>query len=318
MMKINKTFRILLFSIVSLMALGLGWLYHAELVLFLKRFFYWPLLKVAQKTIFTWPFYAFIVGILIIERIIPADRERKLLSPSFMQDIVWFFFEAVGHALIVTTYVGFLYYLYENHLSFLTLHVIDVLPGWAVLVLAIVLLDFLFWLQHYINHKVPWFWYFHTIHHSQKEVNLFTDFRYHTLEYIVRHTILTVPFLIFGLSYPTAVYFVLFQTWFTRFYHANIRTNLGPLRYILVTPQSHRVHHSIEPKHRDKNFGSLLSVWDFIFRTQYLGFDEYPKTGIDDETFPHEKSARPLQLLITPLRQMWYPFRMIGKSLFKK
>ncbi len=283
----------------------------------IKEYIYWPMLEVGHKTFLTWPFYVILGVILVIERLFPAEKGRKILSVSSLQDMVWFLVEAIGHAFIISVYIGFLYEMYKNHFSFLTVHFLDASSGWLKLVVGILLLDFLFWLQHFINHKVPWFWYFHSIHHSQKEVNLFTDFRYHTLEYVVRHTIISVPFLILGINYPTAVYFILFQTWFTRFYHANIRTNLGPLRYVLVTPQSHRVHHSIEKQHQDKNFGSLFSIWDFMFRTQYLGFDEYPQTGIKDETFPHETSKNIFTLAVTSLKQMWYPFRKIGENINK-
>jgi sterol desaturase/sphingolipid hydroxylase (fatty acid hydroxylase superfamily) len=97
--------------------------------------------------------------------------------------------------------------------------------------------------------------------------------------------------------------------WYTRFYHGNIRTNLGPLRYVLVTPQSHRIHHSIEPRHLDTNFGALFSIWDRLFGTQYRGHDEYPETGIADAAFPHEAKGDLRSLLVTPLAQMAYPLR---------
>jgi sterol desaturase/sphingolipid hydroxylase (fatty acid hydroxylase superfamily) len=129
------------------------------------------------------------------------------------------------------------------------------------------------------------------VHHSQKELNFFTDFRYHVVEYVVRHTFLVIPFLVLAVEAPTIILFAIFQRWYTRVYHGNIRTNLGPLRYLLVTPQSHRVHHSIEGRHRDRNFGSLFSIWDRLFGTQYRRYDEYPDTGIEDAAFPSKEAA---------------------------
>jgi hypothetical protein len=102
--------------------------------------------------------------------------------------------------------------------------------------------------------------------------------------------------------------FVIFQRWYTPFYHGNIRTNLGPLKYILVTPQSHRVHHSLDAGHRDTNFGALFSIWDFILRTQCKDFDVYPETGIEDKGFPHEAKLGMKNLLLTPFYQLLYPF----------
>jgi len=80
---------------------------------------------------------------------------------------------------------------------------------------------------------------------------------------------------------------------------------------VLVTPQSHRVHHSIEGRHSDTNFGSLFSVWDHLFGTQYRRYDEYPDTGIEDAAFPVERSTRIRDLLVTPIVQMAYPFQRI-------
>jgi sterol desaturase/sphingolipid hydroxylase (fatty acid hydroxylase superfamily) len=81
----------------------------------------------------------------------------------------------------------------------------------------------------------------------------------------------------------------------------------------LVTPQSHRIHHSIEPEHQDKNFGSLFSIWDFMFGTQVTAWRDYPETGIADQAFPHETSGDIASLLLMPIRQMIYPLRQIVK-----
>ena len=103
--------------------------------------------------------------------------------------------------------------------------------------------------------------------------------------------------------------------WHTRMYHSNIRTNLGWLRYIFVTPQSHRVHHSIEPRHHDTNFGLTFSLWDQLFGTQYRGYDEYPATGIDDEGFPSEQVGKEkLGVVRRLVSQLMYPFEAIARE----
>src|SRR5262249_49555733 len=149
------------------------------------------------------------------------------------------------------------------------------------------------------------------VHHSQRELNFFTDFRYHALEYLVRSTVLVIPFLLLKIDTPTILVFAVLQRWHTRFYHGNIRTNLGPLRYLLVTPQSHRIHHSIESRHFNKTFGSIFSIWDYLFGTQHRGYDEYPRTGIADQNFPLEVSKAPLHVLLTPAVQHLYPLQKL-------
>ena len=278
----------------------------------LSKAFYNPVVRLVRDTLLT-PAFFIVVGLtLTMEKLFPADPKQNMFGVSFWQDLVWFFYETVLQAIVITTYVYWLKQIYNKHFSFLTVEAVASWPDWSRFVLGVVLLDFLYWLQHYLNHKVPWFWQFHTVHHSQKEVNFFTDFRYHIVEYIVRHTILVIPFLLLKVDTPTIVAFSVFRRWYTRFYHGNIRTNLGPLRYILVTPQSHRVHHSKLPQHRDLNFGSLFSIWDYLFKTQYRGYEEYPETGIADQEFPHEKEAAFPKVIFMPLVQLAYPFRVIG------
>jgi sterol desaturase/sphingolipid hydroxylase (fatty acid hydroxylase superfamily) len=169
-----------------------------------------------------------------------------------------------------------------------------------------------------IQHKVPWFWHFHVVHHSQRDLNLFTDYRYHVFEYVVKQTVYFIPLMMFGIPQAEIVGLSLFLVWHARLYHGNIKANFGPLRYIIVTPQSHRIHHSVEELHRDRNFGAFLSIWDWMFGTQHPGHLEYPDTGVGDKTFPHEKSISVVSLFLTPIAQMIYPFRVIGRNLFRQ
>jgi sterol desaturase/sphingolipid hydroxylase (fatty acid hydroxylase superfamily) len=279
------------------------------------QIFYYPAIGRFKYGVGTALLWVGLVLTLTLERLLPAESNQKILSLSFAQDFVWFFYEGILQALIIATYVSLLKWGYEHYCSGLTITYVNHYPGWTKFLFVVLLLDLLMWLQHYLNHKVPLLWEFHKIHHSQQKLNFFTDFRYHVLEYIVRQTVVVIPFLILNVDRPKTVVFVFLHSWYTRFYHGNIRTNLGPLRYILVTPQSHRVHHSPEKRHCDTNFASLFCVWDFLFHTQYKGFDEYPAAGINDPAFPQEKSGSLKNLLITPFRQMRYPFWAIQNRL---
>jgi sterol desaturase/sphingolipid hydroxylase (fatty acid hydroxylase superfamily) len=280
--------------------------------------FYGPLRYRVVSMLLTPAFLGVIALTLALERLVPARPQQKLLSTSSLQDAAWFFYEGVLHALIVVTWVALLTWAYARLGGKILLPGLAGLSdGWRF-VIGIVLVDFCMWLQHRVNHFIPWLWELHAVHHSQKEINFFTDFRYHVLEYVVRETFLAIPFVLLGVQVPDIVYFSIVRRWYTRFYHANIRTDLGPLRYVLVTPQSHRIHHSIEPRHQNKNFGSLLSVFDFVFGTQYRGWNEYPETGVDDHEFPHETTRELGTLLLMPVRQMVYPLRRIGRELARK
>jgi sterol desaturase/sphingolipid hydroxylase (fatty acid hydroxylase superfamily) len=263
-------------------------------------------------------FIGLVIVILALERLFPARPNQEILSAGVFQDMVWFLIQAVGVATVLAAWVVLLRGIYERHLDFLTITPLAALPGWMSLVLGVVFTDFLLWVQHLVQHKVPWFWHFHVVHHSQRNLNLFTDFRYHVFEYVVRQTFLVIPLMMFGVELPEMIVFSLFLFWQARLYHSNIKTDLGFLRYVIVTPQSHRIHHSIEARHRDRNFGSFLSIWDRMFGTQFPGHSEYPETGVNEQHFPHDEPAVGLNLVLKPIEQMIYPFIAIGRSLYRR
>ena len=262
-----------------------------------------------QDSLLAIPFWIAILFTLALQMLSPARREQKTFSRAFVEDAVWFVYEAVLQSIVIVTYVDLLARLYGKYASFLTISSLHQLPGWLRFTIAILLVDFLYWFQHYLHHRVPFLWKLHALHHSQTELNFFTDFRYHVLEYVVRHTVLVIPLLILKIDPPVIAAVAIAQRWYTRFYHGNIRTNLGLLRYVLVTPQSHRIHHSLERPHADKNFGATFSIWDFILGTASRDYQNYPQTGILDTAFPHRTSGSLIETLFGPLRQMVYPFR---------
>jgi sterol desaturase/sphingolipid hydroxylase (fatty acid hydroxylase superfamily) len=255
--------------------------------------------------------------ILFAERLFPVDRGQKTFTMGFFQDIVWVGLQAIAAATLLSVYVKFLVSVYRAHLDFLTVRGIEELPLLLKYAIWILVVDLTSWFHHWVKHKVPWFWQLHAVHHSQKEMNLFTDLRYHAFEYLISRTLVTFPLLMLQTNLEEIVYFNLFHAWYTRMYHARIRSDFGWLRYILVTPQSHRIHHSLETIHHDKNFGVIFSFWDRLFGTQYTGWQEYPKTGIRDKSFPVETSVKGLSLLVTPIRQNLYPLGNILRSLFR-
>jgi sterol desaturase/sphingolipid hydroxylase (fatty acid hydroxylase superfamily) len=126
-------------------------------------------------------FIVFVIIILALERLFPARPNQKILSASLVQDSLWFLIQAVGTATILAAWAVLLRGIYNRHLDFLTITPIAALPAWMSLVLGVVFTDFLAWVQHVVQHKVPWFWHFHVVHHSQRNLNLFSDFRYHVL-----------------------------------------------------------------------------------------------------------------------------------------
>lgn len=280
-----------------------------------ENYVFKPLSSLFSHRVFVWEFAAVIAVCIALQFFVPAKPKERTFSKYFAQDAVWFVYHELMAFFVLSTYVFYLKLVYTEHFSFLTIESIASAPAWFRFVFGILLYDFLFWLQHYLNHKVPLFWTFHSLHHSQTELNFFSDFRYHGVEYIVRHTVLTLPLLVLAFDVPTIIIYAFIVRWSSRFYHCNIRTNLGPLRYLFVTPQSHRLHHAKNREYRDMNYGSIFSIWDFAFGTQVKVYDEYPETGIDDADFPVETSSNPFKLLVMPVVQMVYCFTKAGRQI---
>ncbi len=258
--------------------------------------------------------YLGLAAVLAAERLAPADHAQPPLSRGMIQDgFAWFLLDAPLKAFLYTGALGLVYWALDNYAPFLRINprLTASVPTWALVAAAVVAGDFFGWLHHYLSHKVRFLWYFHSIHHSQRELNLFTQARFHAVEVVTLVPIRYAPLYVLNLNFELAAWIVLLTDWYARVTHANLRTNFGPLRFALVTPQSHRIHHSREGRHSDKNFAALFSLWDRLFGTQWPNHDEYPPTGIADERFPWEESVRGTHVLSNYFAQLIYPFRQL-------
>jgi sterol desaturase/sphingolipid hydroxylase (fatty acid hydroxylase superfamily) len=249
-------------------------------------------------------------ALLLLERVIPARPQQGTVSRGFCEDVLWVVL--YGPMIIFGAFwfgraIG---WLFQHPLAGASVNLQEHLPFAAVVVICFVLGDFLAWVHHYLKHRIPLLWRFHAVHHSALELNPFTDSRVHLAEYFVNMTVVALPFFMIGGDAAEAVVALsLARLWNARFHHANIRTNLGPLRHVIVSPQYHRMHHSIEPRDADKNLGAFFTIWDRIFGTRINDDHRYPDTGIADPSFPHSTSRSPIALLRTFCAQLAYPFR---------
>lgn len=178
-------------------------------------------------------------------------------------------------------------------------------PLWLEVILSVLILDFAIWAQHLVTHKVPILWRFHRVHHADRDFDVTTALRFHPVE-IAASALLKV-----GLVYvigPSALAVIVFEILLNAtamFNHANLRLPLGldrVVRLVLVTPDMHRVHHSVHRHEHDSNYGFSLSIWDRIFRT----YVPQPAAGHDGMTVGLEwQDDRPMKLGWA----LWLPFR---------
>jgi lathosterol oxidase len=263
----------------------------------------------AAEVLFNPALYLVVPFLLFLEYLFPCNPSQPLISKGFLQDFVWFVAAAPTKILLLGVASDLLRALYDHHLAFLTISRADAWPRVLQIVAALVVTEFLFWISHVVRHKALTLWLFHAVHHSQKELNAFTEDRSHFVDKLASSLVMFIPFYIFKVPNLYAVAVVsLYVSIHSRFVHVNAKINLGWLGWVIASPQFHRVHHSAEPAHVDKNFAGILSIFDYLFGTAYSSRSVYPETGICNAQFPTEDKARVLQLPENWLMQIIFPF----------
>lgn len=201
---------------------------------------------------------------------------------------------AVGAASLVETRAGGL------------LQMVD-WPNWVELLLAILLLDLAIYLQHVLFHAVPLFWRLHLVHHVDLDFDVTTGLRFHTLEILLSAWIKLAAIILIGPSVLATILFEVILNATAMFNHGNImipRRVDRWLRWVVVTPDMHRVHHSVIHREMNSNFGFNFPWWDSLFGT----YCDQPQLGHDQMTvgvtqFRDEQQTDRLgQMLLLPLQ----------------
>lgn len=136
--------------------------------------------------------------------------------------------------------------------------------------ISFLLLDYLIYWWHRLNHRLPFLWRFHQVHHADPEMDASTALRFHFGELILSSVQRTLLVLLFGFSLNVLIVFDLIVTSSALFHHSNLALNKSLekyLRMIIVTPTFHQNHHSYFQKETDSNFSAIFSVWDRLHRT---------------------------------------------------
>lgn len=167
------------------------------------------------------------------------------------------------------------------------------LPAWLQLIIIFILRDFMQWNIHRLYHHVDWMWEFHKVHHSTEQMGFAALLRFHWMENILYRSLEYIPLTMIGFGITDFFIVHIFTLVTGQLGHANLKISLGPLKYVLNGPQMHLWHHAknILPSHpHGFNYGITLSVWDYLFKTNYWpSDDENLPVGLpDEETFPED------------------------------
>mgnify|MGYP005840360793 CR=1 FL=1 len=180
------------------------------------------------------------------------------------------------------------------------------LPAWLAVIVSVLVLDAAIYFQHRLFHAVPWLWRLHRMHHADLEFDVTTGLRFHPIEIILSMAIKLTVVLALGAPALAVLIFEVLLNATSMFNHGNVRLPHWFDRYLrlfLVTPDMHRVHHSVIVRETDSNFGFNLPWWDRLFGT-YRAQPEKGHLGmtIGIEDFRTVKDLRLDRMLIQPFR----------------
>lgn len=153
-------------------------------------------------------------------------------------------------------------------------------PYWLAFIVSFVALDFSVWLWHVAAHKVPVLWLVHRMHHADIDIDVSTALRFHPIEIVLSMALKYATVIALGAPAEAVLVFEIVLNGGAMFNHSNFKLPLTIdrwLRLVIVTPDMHRVHHSVERHEHDSNYGFNLSLWDRLFFT----YTDQPEKGHD-------------------------------------
>lgn len=233
---------------------------------------YWAQLKIVLLIV--------LVG-AVAERFFPAQRKQPLGDMLF--NIVYFAFFVMFTDLVSAAAFALLKPALLAHGALIPIRFPDSPAGQVCQALAFLFIyDFFYYWLHRAQHRFAWAWPIHKLHHSDRSVNITTTLRHHWLEGPLRILVILIPIGVLFDQKPITISWIATAMMLAGYFvHLNVRMPLGPLTPIFAAPQWHRLHHSIEARHADRNFAAFFPLLDIIFGTYtHPRPGEYPATGL--------------------------------------
>ncbi|MDD5269427.1 MAG: sterol desaturase family protein [Methylococcales bacterium] len=181
-------------------------------------------------------------------------------------------------------------------------------PDWLSISVTLLFLDFAIYCQHIVSHKWPPLWHLHQVHHTDLECDATTAVRFHPLEIMISMVYKVLCIYLMGANPCAVIAFEIILNGTATFNHSNINipaTLDNKLRWLLVTPDMHRIHHSTFPIETDSNYGFSISCWDRLFKT-YIAEPRQPQTAmaIGLAPFRQQNELGFAQLLLLPFKAL--------------
>lgn len=251
------------------------------------------------------------VGVWLLEIFLPWREKQAIFRKDFWLDGFYMFFNYFLFSLIAYNAISNVAVEAFNDFlglfgitNMVALH-IESWPRWTQFLLMFLLADFIQWNVHRMLHRVPILWEFHKVHHSVEQMGFAAHLRFHWMETIIYKTVQYIPLAMIGFGLEDFFIMHIFTTAIGHLNHANLRITYGPLKYILNNPVMHLWHHAKtlpKDKRYGVNYGITLSLWDYIFKTDYIphegkdeplgfeGMEDFPKTFLTQISYPFAKN----------------------------
>ncbi len=242
----------------------------------------------------------------------PWRKDQPIIRKDFWLDVFYMFFNFYIFKLIIFMAASNVTAEAFKDLAGGDLHKIALVdirqfPEWLQIVVFFIVTDFVQWLVHVALHRSPFLWRFHKVHHSVEQMGFAAHLRYHWMEHVFYTPVKYLAVMFLGNFQPEHAYLVYyFNIAIGHLNHANIRLTYGPLKYLLNNPVMHLYHHAYElPEGRSNgmNYGITLSIWDYIFGTDYVpedsgkiklgfpGLERFPKRFLGQLLYGWKKEA---------------------------
>ncbi len=266
--------------------------------------------EVPWYTNYFWGLIAISLAVWGLEIAFPWRKNQAVIRQDFWLDTFYMFFNFFIFSICIAGFYKILALTFEAmHITDGSLALFDISQWqpWVQLLVFFIILDFVQWFTHVLLHRYSFFWKFHKVHHSVKEMGFAAHLRYHWMENVFYKPLKTIGVMIIGGFEPNQAYIVHFITIaIGHLNHANIKLTWGPLKYLVNNPVMHLYHHAYTLPEGKKgvNYGISLSVWDYIFRTSYVpedsgtieigfkGDDQFPKGFIEQNLYGFKRGQQ--------------------------
>jgi sterol desaturase/sphingolipid hydroxylase (fatty acid hydroxylase superfamily) len=243
-------------------------------------------------------FFGLLAALAILETLVPRRTSPMNRATRWPTNLFFTFLNVLALGVLPVSVVSAAFWAEQRHWGVLNVLLV---PGAVAIAATLVVRAFISFFTHYLMHMVPLFWRLHRVHHLDTELDVTTTVRFHPLEFLVQ-TVPAVPIVVvFGLTPWVLVFYEILDVAVTLWTHSNTRLPAAVdrvLRYVIVTPDVHRIHHSAWKPETNSNYGAVFPWWDLAFGTycrEPRDGHEHMPLGLDEVR--GSAAQRPLWLL---------------------